>query len=123
MTTVLWLVIAALLGGIGYLAWRALDKARERERTEEARFAAFIQERKPAPMPEALPAAPAAAAPPASNPQEKALFEAANKAAEAGEPALALQLYQRLLERFPAGEFAPGARMAIDLHKSRRARG
>jgi TolA-binding protein len=123
MTTVVWLVIAGCVGGIAYLAWRALDKARERERTEEARFAAFIQAGKPTTAPVAPPPALASAPPAASNPQEKALFEAANKATEAGEPQLALQLYQRLVERFPAGEFAPGARMAIDLHRSRRAKG
>ena len=44
---------------------------------------------------------------------QKLLFEAAHKAGEAGEPALAIQLYARLLSRFPATGFAEPARAAV----------
>jgi hypothetical protein len=43
---------------------------------------------------------------------QKLLFEAAHKAGEANEPALAIQLYARLLARYPATSFAEPARAA-----------
>ncbi len=46
--------------------------------------------------------------------QQKLLFEAAHKAGEAGEAALAIQLYARLLARYPASAFAEAARAAVE---------
>ena len=51
--------------------------------------------------------------------QQKLLFEAAHKAGEAGEPALAIQLYARLLARYPASAFAPQARAAVEALKKK----
>jgi outer membrane protein assembly factor BamD (BamD/ComL family) len=70
-------------------------------------MAAFMAEVKPAVVP-----------PPVSDlPQQKLLFEAAAKAAEAGEPVLSIQLYARLLARFPDSAFAAQARAAVEAQK------
>jgi hypothetical protein len=118
MQTLLWLVIAACLFGIVFLCWRLIEKARERERSEEARFAAFIETRR------GRAAAPAAAAPSTPAPSnsletQKLLFDAARKAGDAGEPALAAQLYERLLARFPDSAFAGEVRAAAEAQKKR----
>jgi hypothetical protein len=70
-------------------------------------MAAFMAQAKPA----------AAPAPVAELPQQKLLFEAAAKAAEAGEPVLSIQLYARLLARFPDSAFAAQARAAVEAQK------
>jgi hypothetical protein len=129
MPTILMLVIAGCLGGIAYLCWRLVQKARERERTEEARFAAFMEARRGAAAPAGTPAqppTPAAPAPPAAvavpaNTLEtqKLLFDAARKAGDAGEPALAIQLYARLLARFPDSGFAKEVRIAAEAQKKK----
>ena len=49
--------------------------------------------------------------------QQKLLFEAAAKTGDAGEPALSIELYGRLLERFPQGPFADQARSAIEAQR------
>jgi hypothetical protein len=47
------------------------------------------------------------------------LFEAAHKAGEAGEPAIAIQLYARLLSRYPQTAFADQARAAVQAQKKK----
>jgi hypothetical protein len=77
----------------------------------------------PAPAePVAAPASNAALAPSAGLAQQKLLFEAAHKAGEAGEPALAIQLYARLLARFPASGFADQARARVEAEKKKLAK-
>jgi hypothetical protein len=73
-----------------------------------------------APMPPP-PAAPTPAVD-SSLPQQKLLLEAAAKAGEAGEPVLAIQLYARLLARFPDGAFAAQARSAVETQKQKLAK-
>ena len=71
-------------------------------------------------MPAALPAVPPT--PPAATSglaQQKMLFEAAHKAGEAGEPALAIQLYGRLMARYPATAFAAQVRAAVETLKKK----
>lgn len=114
-----WLVLLAFAAAAGWLFRQRLRQWEDRKRAEEERFAAFMAETSAAkakaagPMP--LPAPPAPAATPAPHAadglaQQKMLFEAAHKAGEAGEPALAIQLYGRLLARYPATAFADQAR-------------
>ncbi len=123
-----WLLLLAFAATAGWLVRRTLRQWEARKRAEEERFAAFMAEtsattKLKTAMPEAVPtpalARPAASAPPAAPPvpqasdglaQQKMLFEAAHKAGEAGEPALAIQLYGRLLARYPATAFADQAR-------------
>jgi hypothetical protein len=50
---------------------------------------------------------------------QKLLFDAAHKAGEAGEPALAIQLYARLLARYPASRFAGEVRAAVEMLKKK----
>lgn len=128
MNILFWLAMAAFAGTLIGLAWYLRRKAKERRLAEEARVAAFISSVSPAPQPtDTIPQgavpfpAPAPILPsaPANGiALQKLLFEAAHKAGEAGEPALAIQLYARLLSRFPATGFAEPARAAVaTLHK------
>ena len=123
MTAFLWLLVLAGLGVVGYLLWKWRERWQEHQRVSEERLAAFIAQARPAAAPSA--AAPTAAArPPADNslPQQKLLFEAAAKAGEAGEPVLSIQLYARLLARFPDTAFAAQARSAVEAQKRKLAK-
>ena len=51
--------------------------------------------------------------------QQKLLFEAAAKAGEAGEAVLSIQLYARLLARYPDSTFASQARAAVEAQKKK----
>ena len=111
----IWLLTLAAIGVFGYAFWLWLQRVRERQRSSEERMAAFMAEMKPAAP---APPKPAVAAPPASDlSQQKLLFEAAAKAADAGEPVLSIQLYARLLARFPDCAFAAQARAAVEAQK------
>ncbi len=112
MRQLLWLTLVAALAGVAYLCWRAYRNWEARRRAAEERFTSFMSNH--------LPAAPAAAVPPAA--PEKLLFEAAAKAADAGEPALAIQLYARLLARYPESGFAAQARAEVEAQKRRLAK-
>jgi hypothetical protein len=135
MRGIFWLAVFALVltaaGGI----WYVLRKIKQRQAAEAERLAAFLAATtgKPgmadaAPVPATLPtaAAPEGAPAPAACDglaQQKFLFEAAHKAGEAGEPALALQLYARLLARYPQTAFAEQARKAADAQKRKLPKG
>jgi len=125
MLTVFLLAIFVIALAAGGLVWYSAKRWKEREAAEEDRIAAFLAAAKG----NATPEAPAAtlAPPPASVPadglaQQKLLFEAAHKAGEACEPALAIQLYARLLARFPATSFADQARARVEAEKKKLAK-
>jgi len=140
MKQLVWLVILAFCAGTAYLAWRAANKYKERKRAAEERFANFMAQTmkakadapavpaaaaKPAPVAAPAPAAASPSPAPARAPDlapQRLLFEAAEKAAEAGEPALAIQLYARLIARYPNGALVAQARAAVEAQKSRLAR-
>jgi hypothetical protein len=113
--TVIWLLMLGAAAAIGYGIWRWRERLLERQRAAEERFASFVAQ--------ARPAAPAVQAPKAEAvpglPQQKLLFEAAARAGEAGEPALSIQLYARLLSRFPETAFAAQARAAVEAQKKK----
>ena len=124
MTTVFWVVVCAIAGAFGWLVWHNARKWEARRRAEEERFVSFMAgttgaaaPRQPAPSSAPAPVLPAAA--PDELPLQKLLFEAAHKAGEAGEPALALQLYARLLARYPASTLAGAARAAVEAQKKK----
>jgi hypothetical protein len=132
MSIQLLLAAAGFVATIVGVAWHVRRKAEERRRAEEARTAEFMASITGAPPPAAGIAAPAAvksavaapAVPLAPSPGgdialQKLLFEAAHKAGEAGEPALAIQLYARLLARYPATAFASPAREAAATQKKK----
>ena len=109
MKFLVWLLILGAIGGIVYTLWRWRERWLEHQRASEERLATFVAQ--------ARPTAPTAVALDTSLPQQKLLFEAALKAGEAGEPALSLQLYARLLERYPESAFGGQARAAIEMQK------
>ena len=121
-----WLAVAAFAAALVWMAWYIRRKAGERKLAEEARAAAFLTDFAAArntaggiaageavPKAAAMPPAPIAPAPVNDVALQKLLFEAAHKAGEAGEPALAIELYTRLLARFPATHFSEAARAAM----------
>lgn len=125
MSGMFWLAIGAFaLAAVG-IVWFSVQRWTRRKAAEEDRLAAFIANTTgKSRLVEAAPAVPAPAVPAAAAPdtglaQQKLLFEAAHKAGEAGEPALAIQLYARLLARFPASSFADQARARVEAEKKK----
>lgn len=106
MKLLFWVMLLAAAGGFAYWlqSWRR--RQAERERAAEQRLASFM----------------AQATTQAVDPAQKLLFDAAAKAADANEPALAIQLYARLLSRFPQGAFAAQSRAAVEQQKKKLAK-
>ena len=126
MKAIVWLLAFGILAGLGYWIWVSRRRWEERKRASEERFATFVAQtmKPPAKAQPAAPAAAAAAAPTVvvdAAPQ-KLLFDAAAKAGEAGEPALSIQLYARLIARYPDSALATQARAAVEAQKTRLAR-
>lgn len=119
MRQLIWLVALAIAAGLGYWAWRGYRRWAERKLASEQRFASFIAQAMPAAQPaDTLKPVEAIAA----LPQQKLLYEAAAKAGEAGEAALSIQLYARLLARYPGTVFAAQARAAVETQKKKLAK-
>jgi hypothetical protein len=126
-----WIAVLAFVVAAAWVLLYVRRKAQERARAEEARAAAFMMDFAGAQKGAAktadavaaspLPATPVPIPPPPSGDiaLQKLLFEAARKAGDAGEPELAIQLYARLLSRFPATGFADAARVAVKELKTR----
>ena len=103
MKLLFWLLMIAAGAGLAFW-WRSWRRRHaERERAAEERLVTFMAQ--------------ARAAAPAADPAQKLLFEAAAKAGEANEPALAAELYARLLARFPQGALVAQARAALEVQK------
>jgi hypothetical protein len=122
MKGLFWLAVFGFVLSAAGIVWYVLRKFKERQLAEEARMASFLAASAgKAKLVDALPSPPpAAVAPPGEGlAQQKLLFEAAHKAGEAGEPALAIQLYARLLARYPASAFVPQARAAAEALKKK----
>jgi len=122
MKYMVWLVASGIAAGLGYWIWLASKRYNERKRAAEERFASFMAQtmRPAAPRLDAAPAAPKpGAAPTADLGPQRLLFDAASKAGEAGEPALSIQLYARLIARYPNGAFVAQARASVEAQKSR----
>jgi len=126
MLGMFWIALFVIALAAGGLVWYSAKRWKERQAGEADRMAAFLAattgNRKPAEPAPAPAAAPAAGAPADGLAQQKLLFEAAHKAGEAGEPALSIQLYARLLARFPASGFAEQARARVEAEKKRLAK-
>ena len=118
MRALFWLIIVGFAATCVWLVWHVRRRFAERRQAEQARAAAFVSGLIPA---QPQPAPPAAPAPAAGNEisTQKLLFEAAHKAGEAGEPALAIQLYARLLARYPDSGFAAQARAGAAAQKKK----
>ena len=118
MKTLLWLVAVGALVGIVVLMRRLFARWGEKRKASEERFATFIAQARPA----AAPAPDLAPQPQLSAPEEQLLFDAGGKAGQAGEAALAIQLYARLLARFPQSRLAPHAQAALAEQEKKLAR-
>ena len=125
MQIMAWIILVAIIAALAFGGWLARKRWVERSRAAEAREAKFVAQLAPVPPGAAQAAAPAAALrkDPGSLPQQKLLFEAAAKTAEAGEPVLSIQLYARLLARYPDSGFAAQVRAAVEVQKKKLAKG
>jgi len=121
MKAMIWLLVIAACGGLAYWFWLMRARWQERQRAAEDRFTSFIAQALPSNAPAAPLAAPQPAAPQPNNEVilQRLLLEAASKAGEAGEPALSIQLYARLLSRYPQTSFAGQARTAVEAQKKK----
>jgi hypothetical protein len=111
MKQIMWVLVWALAAGIVYWMWHTMRKYRQKRQAEEARFASFMAQTVSSSLVKPDEAAALA--------QQKLLFEAAAKAAEAGEPALSIQLYARLLARYPASKLGEQARAGVEEQKKK----
>jgi hypothetical protein len=127
MKHMVWFVALAAIAGIVYWLWRLRAQWEERNRASEDRFASFIAQALPKDAAQPLPNNVAPILPKNATPKpahdvvvlQRLLLEAANKAGEAGEPALSIQLYARLLSRYPQTSFADQARAAVEVQKKK----
>ena len=109
MKQIAWLLFVAIIAGVGYALWRVRQVWRERAQASEARFASMLASNYAAPSTQDL----------AALSQQKLLLEAASKAGEAGEAALSIQLYAKLLSRYPDSSFSAQARAAVEAQKKK----
>jgi hypothetical protein len=119
MKGIFWLAVAGAVIAACGIVWYSLRKWKDKQLAEQQRIASFIAATAGPKLVEA--AAPVRATPVAGDKvlPQKLLFEAAHKAGEAGEPALAIQLYARLLARYPETAFAAQAHAAVESEKKK----
>jgi hypothetical protein len=112
MKLITWLIAFAAIVVVvyGIVRWRRRNE--ELAKASEQRTAAFMAEMMAATKSKGAPAGDAAALA-----KQKLLLDAAAKAGEAGEPVLSIQLYARLLARYPDNAFAAQAREAVEAQK------
>ena len=131
MKAMAWFIGLGAIAAIAYGLWRLRAKWEERNRASEERFTSFMAQA----LPGGAPAGPRVAATPGTAPaappmiaaakannevvMQRLLLEAASKAGEAGEPALSIQLYAKLLTRYPQCAFAQQARAAVEAQKKK----
>jgi hypothetical protein len=111
-------LLIAGAAGLAFWFWRAYQHFAERSRASDQRFASAMTDvmstKATAPL---LPPKPAQDL--AGMAQQKLLYEAASKAGEAGEPVLSIQLYARLLARYPDTTLSTQARSAVEAQKKK----
>jgi uncharacterized iron-regulated membrane protein len=94
-----WLLLIASMASFVYGVTRWRKRLQEHEQASEARSAQLLAQVKPAAAGVAR--------------EERLLLDAARNAGEAGEPVLAIQLYAKLLSRYPQSSFTAQARAAV----------
>jgi hypothetical protein len=119
--TYTFLLLAAAVGIVWWL-WIAYRRFMERSRLAEERMASAITQATMSGKPKA--AEPTVAAPKpveglAAVAQQKLLYEAAAKAGEAGEAVISIQLYARLIARYPDSPLGAQARAAVEAQKKK----
>lgn len=111
MREVFGFLFVAALAGLAFWYWTWRQRWQERQRQSHERLANV--------MVQALSARAKPAGDPLAAAQQKLLYEAATKAGEAGEPVLAIQLYARLIARYPESELGAQARAAVEAQKKK----
>ena len=114
MNAVFWICLIAAAVGLAYWLRHWQRRHDALKRASEERFATFMAQ-----------AMTAAAKPPQDMEpltRQRLLLDAATKAGEADEPALSIQLYARLLSRYPQSTFAAQARAAVEVQKKKLAK-
>jgi len=124
--TYAFLLLAAFVGLVWWL-WIAYRRFMERSRLAEERMAGALTQATMSAKPKV--AEPSVTAPIVSAPkpvenlaavaQQKLLYEAATKAGEAGEAVISIQLYARLLARYPDSTLGTQARAAVEAQKKK----
>ena len=124
--TYAFLLLAAFVGLVWWL-WIAYRRFMERSRLAEERMAGALTQATMSAKPKV--AEPSVTAPIVSAPkpvenlaavaQQKLLYEAATKAGEAGEAVISIQLYARLLARYPDSTLGAQARAAVEAQKKK----
>lgn len=114
MNALFWFLLVAAAAGFVYWLRSWQRREAERQRASEERLASFMAQATAAAKPGATVAAPKPA-----DPAQRLLFEAATKAGEANEPVLSIQLYARLLSRFPDTAFASQAHAGVQAQKKK----
>jgi len=112
MKLVMWLLAIAAVAVFVYGVVRWRRRREELMRASEQRSAAFMAEAMAATKRQ-----PASQADAEALAKQRLLFDAAAKAADAGEPVLSIQLYARLLARYPDSALASQARAAVEVQK------
>jgi len=126
MKTLFWLAVLVSAAAFFIVAY-VLRKQAARERASEARAAELLAQLAGAKLaaaptlaaPETHPDAPEPAPVRGKLEKQKLLFDAARRAGEADEPELAIQLYARLLARFPDSAFADEVRAATEAQRKK----
>lgn len=120
MKQLVWLVAFVAVAGLAYALWAWQRRWTERKQASEERFASFMAQAMSSASAATQAAAPAADL--AELAKQKLLLDAASKAGEAGEPVLSIQLYARLLSRYPDTSYAGQARAAVEALKKKLAK-
>lgn len=113
MRQVFAFLLFAAAAGLAFWLWTAYRRFQERARGAEERFATAITDAMVSTK------APKPAEDLAGMAQQRLLYEAAAKAAEAGEAVLSIQLYARLLARYPDSSLGAQARAAVEVQKKK----
>jgi len=112
MAGVIGFLIAAAFFGLGFWLWIGLRRFSQNQRSSQERMNNVMVQ-----------AMTSAKAKPGNDEaglaQQKLLFEAASKAGEAGEAVLSIQLYARLVARFPNSALGAQARQAVEAQKKK----
>ena len=112
MGGVVLFVLVASFAGLAFWLWLGYRRWSQSQRTSEERSANVMVQAMTS-----VQAAPGNDA--AGLAQQKLLFEAAGKAGEAGEALLSIQLYARLVARFPNSTLGAQARAAVEAQKKK----
>jgi hypothetical protein len=112
MKQVFAFLLLAAGAGLAFWMWVAYRRFAERSRGAGERFASAMTQAMVSAKPKVTEDLAVVA-------QQKLLYEAASKAGEAGEAVISIQLYARLLARYPDSTLGAQARAAVEAQKKK----